>query len=88
MVEVPYIICTLSSWPKWKNLKEFFGHFHISEVELKSQKERSEHAIVLVGEVIFNVQAGCVPVERVHIVRNLGAPGARAGPPEATLKVN
>ena len=75
-----HVSCSLLCWPKWKNLNEFFGHLHIWEVESKAQKEHSEHAIVVVGEVIFNVQAGCVPVEGVHNCEKPECPGGMDWP--------
>ena len=90
-----HVSCTLLSWPKWKNLNKFFGHLHISGAELEAQNDHSEHAIVVVGdggiqgEAISNIQGGgTLPMEGGHTVRNLSAPGARAGPPETTRKLN
>ena len=71
------VSCSLLCWPKWKNLNEFFGHLHVWEVESKAQKEHSEHPTVVVGEVIFNVQAGCVPVEGVHNCEKPECPGGK-----------
>lgn len=83
-----HVSCTLLSWPKWKNLNKCFGHLRISGAELEAQNGHSEHAIVVVGKVIFSVQGGTFPMEGAHTVRSLSAPGARAGPPETTWKVN
>ena len=90
-----HVSCTLLSWPKWKNLNKFFGHLHISGAELEAQNDHSEHAIVVVGdggiqgEAISNIQGGgTLPMEGGHTVRNLSAPGARAGPLETTRKLN